>query len=199
MSCNFFLWGFHFIFFKLWIFSLFLNITEINNSFKTDDLIHMIYSNLEIMLFFKAFDALMITACHVLLKVKSYIIAEVSFDNIREWIRNLSFGRKHPPDQTCARNRNVIYLFKVDIIWKTFFNKRFNVKLEVHPHAFHYVGTRNSRMEWLPVDIVFAICIELSSIENKSSSFPLEIWKLYFKMKWFFVQNFALHYNVWLY
>ena len=72
---------------ELGVFVLFLDVSKVYNPLKTYHLVHMVNAHLEVMLFFKPIDTLMISTRYVLLKFKCNFIAEVPLYNVRERVR----------------------------------------------------------------------------------------------------------------
>ena len=82
---------------------LLLNIAKIDHPFEANDLVHVIYSNLKVMVLLKTFDALVIPTGNVLLKLQCYSIAKVPLDNVWKRIWHLGFSGDHPSDQASPR------------------------------------------------------------------------------------------------
>ena len=156
----------------------------------------MINTNLEVEIFIKVFDALVVTS-YILLKLDGIIISIVSFNHIWKRIGHLTFWSNNPSNQACTTNIDRIDTSKL-CVFKALFHKRFDVKLEIHPHTFHYHTTGYTCMQGKSVNVVLAICVELGTVENESPSFLFLILKCNFEMETLFVHHFALKYNIWL-
>ena len=66
-------------------------------------------------------------------------------------------------------------MLEFDVIWEALAYKGIDVKLQVHPHPLHDVGARYSGVKRLPMDIVFAVSIELSSVKDETPPFTFKI------------------------
>jgi hypothetical protein len=82
---------------------LLLNIAKIDHSFEANNLIHVINSDLEVMLLLKTIDALVIPTSYILLKFQCYFISKVPLDYIGKRIWHLYFSSYHSSDKASSR------------------------------------------------------------------------------------------------
>ena len=157
----------------------------------------MINSNVKIHILLHILNTFMIRTRHILLKFQRLLFSEVPLNDIWKWVRNLILSSHNPTNEACSANLDLVNGLEVDFL-KTFVYEGPNIKLQVHPHAFHDHATWDPRMQGKSVDVIFTIRIELSAIKDKPASFSIGIGKSNFKVKSLLVEDLALQYDVWL-
>ena len=142
----------------------------------------MINSNVKIHILLHILNTFMIRTRHILLKFQRLLFSEVPLNDIWKWVRNLILSSHNPTNEACSANLDLVNGLEVDFL-KTFVYEGPNIKLQVHPHAFHDHATWDPRMQGKSVDVIFTIRIELSAIKDKPASFSIGIGKSNFKVK----------------
>ena len=155
----------------------------------------MIHANLEIVLLVQILNVLMSICRNVLLKLDGDLVAKVSFNHVRKRVRQLLLHGDNPPYQKGPTYNYRINLLELDVL-KTLVNKRLDVKLEIHPHAFHYVGAWDSGVQRLSVNVIFIVSVELGTVKYKTSSFFILIGKSNLKMEALFILDLDLQHYV---
>lgn len=155
------------------VLGLFLNVAVVNEPFEGDYLVHVVYAHLKVHIPVQLIDLLLVClVLNVVLKVQSYLLAVVLLDYVREAIRQLVLSAEHPSDQTSSSDGDFVDALELHVLAEALLYKSADVKQEIHPDVVLNVGTWDSSVGRLSVDVVLAVSVVLSPVEDKSPLLP---------------------------
>ena len=154
----------------------------------------MINPHLEILKLVQIIDlniVSLLAESHIPLVFQRCIVIELLLQDVGERIRQLEFGDHDLPQEESTAHLDLVNVLE-NIFLEALIYERFDVKLQVDPHPLLNNCARDSGMQWLSMDIVFAICIRRRPIKDKTFLFIIHIRKYNFQMKALFIKDFTL-------
>ena len=130
------------------------------------DLIHVVDTRGEVVVLAERLDLPLRVAQDVLFVALGMLVAKLTLHDIREGVWQLRLASEDAPDEGWPGNADAFNAPEARCTIKAVLDERLKVELQVQPDAFEDHSRWYPAMHVLPLNVIFAVCILGTSVED---------------------------------